>query len=213
MNKAFEIWFADDRAKTGMLIPVDEIEQKIPTFGDACVYRLDEAATDERIAEINGLLKDWVAEHEFKWYRQSDVEEFLEENGIAFEVKSDDYYTPDGKIVYCQGEFGNEDYYDTFAVYTWWDGSSWQNVDRPEPSDDGSYEEVEYDTDDEQCLDEWNGSNYTSGSNGIHHYVVRLGDNRNLMIYRSQWQGEHDEAQIMTDAEYAEYRKERNLDD
>lgn len=211
MNKAFEIWFADDRAETGMLIPVDEIEQKIPTFGDACVYRLDEAATDERIAEINGLLKDWVAEHEFKWYRQSDVEEFLEENGIAFEVKSDDYYTPDGKIVYCQGEFGNEDYYDTFAVYTWWDGSNWKDEQRPDEY--GSVEEVEFDEADENCLDTWNGSNYQSGGTGMHDYMVRLGDGRILMIYRSQWQGDHTEATIFTDEEYAIYRKNRKLDE
>jgi hypothetical protein len=39
MKKQYEIWFSEDRAETGMLIPADEIEEKISTFGDAVVYR------------------------------------------------------------------------------------------------------------------------------------------------------------------------------
>ena len=213
MKRKYEIWFADDRAETGMLIPTDEIEQKISTFGDAAVYRLDEAATDERIAGLMELLEKYVQENDFHWSRQSDVEDFFEEHGIGYETHSDDYYLPEGKIVFCQGTFWNEDIFDTFAIYKWWDGSNWKDVERPEPSDDGCYEEIEFDDADEKCLDEWDGSNYTNGSTGRHDYVVRLGENRNLVIYRSQWQGEHEQAQIMTDAEYAVYRKERNLDD
>ncbi len=213
MKRKYEIWFAEDRAETGMLIPADEIEQKIATFGDAAVYRLDEAATDERIAGLMELLEKYVQENDFHWSRQSDIEDFFEEHGIGYETHSDDYYLPEGKIVFCQGEFWNEDIFDTFAIYKWWDGSNWKDVERPEPSDDGYFEEVEYDEQDEKCLDEWDGNNYTSGSTGRHHYVVRLGEDKNLMIYRSQWQGEHEQAQIMNDAEYAEYRKDRHLDD
>ena len=212
MKRKYEIWFAEDRAETGMLIPADEIEQKIATFGDAAVYRVGEAATVERLAELTESLKRYAQENDFSWSRQSDVDEFFEINGIEYEAYSDDYYLPDGKIVFCQGEFWNEDIFDTFAVYKWWNGSNWKYVERPEPSEDGYFEEVEYDGLEEECLDEWNGSNYTSGSTGRHHYVVRLGDDRNLMIYRSQWEGEHTEAQIMTDSEYADYRKERGLE-
>ena len=213
MKRKYEIWFAKDYAETGMLIPVEEIEQKIATFGDATLYRLDEEATEERIEELNDLVNEYAKENEdFHWSRRSDVEEFLEENEISYDIESDNYYTPNGKIVYCQGEFNNEDYFDTFAIYTWWDGSNWKDIERPEPSDEGYYEEVEFDDDDEECLDEWDGNNYTSGSIGRHHYVVRLGDDRNLMIYRSQWEREHTEAQIMTDSEYADYRKERGLE-
>lgn len=211
MKKAYEIWFAEDRAETGMLIPVSEIEQKVATFGDS-VYRLEEPATDERIAELNRMIENWAKENNFHWSRQSDVEEFFEENGIEYKVHSDDYYVPSGQIVFCQGEFCNENYFDTFAIYTWWDGSNWKDEARPEPSAEGFFEEVEFDESDEECLDEWDGSNYTNGSTGRHDYVVRLGDDRNLMIYRSQWQGEHTEAHIMNDAEYAEYREERGLD-
>ena len=213
MKRQYEIWFNSDNDDTGMLIPVGEIEQKIATFGDATIYRLDETATDERIAELNKLEENWRKEYIYHWSRQSDVETFFEENGIKYETHSDDYYIPEGKIVYCQGEFSNENIFDTFAIYTWWDGSNWKDVERPEPSEDGYYEEVEFDDTDEKCLDEWDGSNYTNGSTGRHDYVVRLGEDKNLMIYRSQWQGEHEQAQIMNDAEYAEYRKDRHLDD
>jgi hypothetical protein len=212
MKKAYEIWFAGDRAETGMLIPVSEIEQKVATFGDATVYRLDEPATDERIAELNRMIEDWAKVNDFHWSRWSDVEEFFGENGIGYKIHSDDYYAPSGNIVYCQGEFYGEDQLDTFAVYTWWDGSNWKDLPRPEPSEEGYFEEVEFNESNEKSLDEWDGNNYTNGSTGRHDYVVRLGDDRNLMIYRSQWQGEHTEAQIMTDVQYAEYCKGRGLD-
>jgi hypothetical protein len=163
---------------------------------------------------LTDLLNAYKADDkDFHWSHRFDVEGFFEVNGIAYETHSDDYYLPDGKIVYCQGEFFNEDIFDTFAIYTWWDGSNWKDVARPEPSEDGYYEEVEFDDDNEECLDVWDGNNYTNGSTGRHDYVVRVGEDRNLMIYRSQWQGEHKQAQIMTDAEYAEYRKDRKLND
>ena len=153
----FEIWRQEDSDELGKLIPISEIEQKICTYGDGTVLRLNEEANPERIKELNQLFEAYKTGNSDKWHKVGG-REFLEDSEIPFEIHDDDYYTPSNKIVFCQGEFCDESYFDTFQVYTWWNGSNWKDEQRPEEY--GSVEEVEYDETDENCLDEWNGSNY-----------------------------------------------------
>lgn len=209
--KKFEIWkMTEHDDEVGMLIPVDEIEQMVGAFGDASVYRLDEKATDERIEELNRQIKEY-AEAEGVRYLHSCALDFLDEKEIEYKGIGDRFYTPEGNIVFAYDEFMSEDILDTFPVYTWWDGSNWKQIERPDEY--GEVTELEYDEDEEECLDEWDGNNYTSGHVGVHHYMVRMGEDRVLMIYRSQWQGDHTTAEILTDAQYAEYRKGRGMDE
>lgn len=209
--KKFEIWkMTEHDDDIGMLIPVDEIGEMASTFGDVMVYRLAEAATDERIEELNRQIMEY-AEAAGERYLPSCASDFLDTEGITYEDIGDRFYTPEGNIVFVCDEFMSEDMLDTFPVYTWWDGSNWKQAERPDEY--GEITELEYEEGAEECLDEWDGSNYTSGYVGIHHYMVRLSKDRVLMIYRSQWQGDHTGAEILTDAQYAEYRKERGMDE
>lgn len=50
-------------------------------------------------------------------------------------------------------------------------------------------------------LDYWDGSNWTSGSTGHHLGITRLRDGRYVLIYGTQWQGERDSAEVVTDEE------------
>ncbi len=47
-------------------------------------------------------------------------------------------------------------------------------------------------------LDFWDGNNYTCGSTGRHKGLTVLQDGRYVLIHGSQWQGERDNAEIIT---------------
>lgn len=47
-------------------------------------------------------------------------------------------------------------------------------------------------------LDHWDGSNWTSGSTGMHKGITRLKDGRYVIICGSQWQGSRDYGYIVT---------------
>ena len=51
------------------------------------------------------------------------------------------------------------------------------------------------------CLDYWDGHNNTSGSPGRHIGITRLADGQYVLIHGTQWQGEHDTAEIVTENE------------
>jgi hypothetical protein len=48
-------------------------------------------------------------------------------------------------------------------------------------------------------LDWWDGSNWTCGSTGRHKGLTRLADGRYVLIHTTQWQGEHDYAEIISE--------------
>lgn len=50
-----------------------------------------------------------------------------------------------------------------------------------------------------QDLDVWNGSNYQNGGTGRHLGITRLADGRYVLIYGSDWQGDTDYAEIVSD--------------
>mgnify|MGYP000885569042 CR=1 FL=1 len=50
-------------------------------------------------------------------------------------------------------------------------------------------------------LDFWDGRNFTCGSVGRHKGITKLKDGRYVIIYGTQWQGERDYAEIVTDEE------------
>ena len=50
-----------------------------------------------------------------------------------------------------------------------------------------------------QNLDYWNGSNWTCGSTGHHRGLTKLKDGRFVLIHGTQWQGERDYADIISE--------------
>lgn len=105
----------------------------------------------------------------------------LEEND--FYLLNDEYFTK-AKVI----ELWNGSKYDTFAVG---DGSF------------GEYETNIIISDDYVTLDEWNGNDFNTGGVGKHQYVTPILDKDGesvfeyLVIYDSQWQGEHTTVDIM----------------
>jgi hypothetical protein len=57
--------------------------------------------------------------------------------------------------------------------------------------------EVDYNAD----LDHWDGHNYSAGSTGRHLGIDQLEDGRYVLIHGTQWQGESDSAEIVSDKE------------
>lgn len=53
-------------------------------------------------------------------------------------------------------------------------------------------------------LDQWDGRNYTCGSTGRHLGVGKLKDGRFYLCHGTQWQGEHDYAEIVSEQEARE---------
>jgi len=52
------------------------------------------------------------------------------------------------------------------------------------------------------CLDHWDGHNWTSGSTGLHLGITRLRKSgKYVLIHGTQWQGEKDRAEVVTDEE------------
>lgn len=49
-----------------------------------------------------------------------------------------------------------------------------------------------------QNLDTWDGRNFTSGSVGRHLGITQLQDGRFVLIHGTQWQGEHDWAEVIS---------------
>ena len=54
-------------------------------------------------------------------------------------------------------------------------------------------------------LDYWNGSNFTCGATGRHRGLTMLKDGSYVLINGTQWQGEQDRAEIITEDEAVEY--------
>lgn len=50
-----------------------------------------------------------------------------------------------------------------------------------------------------QNLDYWDGSNWTCGSTGHHRGLTKLKDGRFVLIHGTQWQGERDYADIISE--------------
>lgn len=49
------------------------------------------------------------------------------------------------------------------------------------------------------CLDHWDGHNWTNGSTGRHLGITRLKNKKFVLIHGTQWQGDKDHAEIVSD--------------
>lgn len=121
-----------------------------------------------------------------------DFEEFEGENIIIYSFN-------DGEFMYAH----DLEFYD---IYTFWDGSNWQNwaVDIEFENINSKYEEI--------TLDEWDGRNNVTGGMGHHAYIKKLKDDKYLITETSQWQGVQDIATIADMDELIEYLKFYNRD-
>jgi len=112
-------------------------------------------------------------------------------------------------------EVCNEDFLEEKRIYRYWDGRNWKTV-----FCDNETEIVI--SDDYVNLDEWDGRNFVTGGVGLHERIYRVYevdgekiDNAYMVLYSSQWQGDHDLAEVMDLEKLQEHLKEidRDLDE
>jgi len=145
----------------------------------------------------------------------SDVIEELNERfnlELDYEVCKEIEEFPDNKTIlfdYNEGKFIYADYFEYYDIYTFWDGSNWQNweVQIDDEDIESNYVRV--------CLDQWDGQNMVTGGIGYHAYVKKIEDDKYLIIESSQWQGSQDIATIADKNELVEYLKiyDRDVDE
>ncbi|HHW90641.1 MAG TPA: hypothetical protein GX745_07065 [Clostridiales bacterium] len=214
--KKMVIWeMEDDR---NYYFEASEIETVID-FTNQCIYKIDGISVGE-IDRLNEALKN-VVERPADEY---ELEDFLKEQGYSdFEIRMlpdlVDYDETNPYVCYdCSYDydFFNILHCDTFEIYRWWDGSNWQTVFCP----DGGAMEITIDENSQNCLDEWDGSNWWSGSKFCHEYVYDVleidgekpAEPTFLVEYSSQWQNSHPSAEVMTEDELREHLEELGRD-
>jgi len=97
-------------------------------------------------------------------------------------------------------------------IYRYWDGSNWKTV--------LCYNETEIViSDDYVNLDEWDGRNFVTGGVGRHEKVYKVYevdgekvDDKFMVLFSSQWQGDHDLAELMDIDELKQHLVEINRD-
>lgn len=187
LKKLFEV-----RGQKFLLDP-DDIEPKI-WAGDNNVYSVKAVGLD--VDALNAALRDYPE----RITDDDDLQDFLQSLNIAAEISGlPEYITPANKIVYDtqSAEFSNLADWENVPYYKWWDGSDWR--------DETSERVTDVEITDSVNLDEWNGHDWQTGGIGSHVSVAKVltedGDKAEgeyLVIYRSQWQGEHTTAEVVS---------------
>lgn len=215
--KKMVIWeMEDDR---NYYFEASEIETVID-FTDQCIYKIDGISIDEidRLNKALGAIDDRPGD-------EYELEDFLDEQGYSdFEISMlPDLVDYDETPYVCfdcsygyEFEFFNILDCEPTQTYRWWDGSNWQTVFCP----DGGAMEITIDENSQNCLDEWDGSNWWSGSKFCHEYVYDVleidGEKPEeptfLVVYTCQYQDSHPSAEIMTEDELREHLEELGRD-
>lgn len=196
----------------GLLIDPEDVEE-VCNFCDYSVATIDLPVSEKK--KLNKLLEEKEAEI----YDYCDLEDFLEENGYQnVEIDSlEDYPVCEEKLCF---DFQEKEFFDlaecyTERIYRYWNGSNWKTV-----FCDNETEIVI--SDDYVNLDEWDGRNFVTGGVGLHERIYRVYevdgekvDNAYMVLYSSQWQGDHDLAEVMDLEKLQEHLKEidRDLDE
>lgn len=187
------------------LIDLDSIKKKAILTDDT--YLEIENVGDLTVDELNDCLEKIIEEDGSNKNIDCDVIEGLNERfelDLSYRMCKDTEEFPDSNTIlysYNEGEFLYADYLEYYDIYTFWDGSNWQNweVQIDDENIESNYVKV--------CLDQWDGRNMVTGGMGYHAYVKKLDNDKYLIIESSQWQGSQDIATIADKNELVEYLK------
>lgn len=194
------------------LIDADDITKKAILFDDSClkIGNTKELTPDNLNEYLNIVIEEDGSNNNIS---DSYLVDYLNER-FNLELNNElcsDYETfEDKEIIYSFNEqefmYGND--LEFSDIYTFWDGSNWQNweVQIDDEDIESNYVRV--------CLDQWDGRNMVTGGIGYHAYVKKIEDDKYLIIESSQWQGSQDIATIADKNELVEYLKiyDRDVD-
>lgn len=209
--KKFQIWentslkdATGDYTCGGLLVPEEEIVQSATLHGGT-YYLIPGLSLDATDSLTKALAGDSI-------YDESDLREFLTEQGVKFDSIdiASDFETIRSIVCYDTQERYFSDLADFYAepTYQWWDGSNWKIE---YCGDEITVTEVTVEDDTCQNLDEWDGSNWkTGGTNFYHEDVFRVleldgekVENMYLLREYDQYESNHDTARILTADELA----------
>ena len=187
------------------LINADDIIKKAILINDSClkIGNTKELTPDDLNEYLNIVIEEDGSNNNIS---DSYLVNYLNEK-FNLELNSEfcsDFETfEDKEIIYSFNEqefmYGND--LEFSDIYTFWDGSNWQNweVQIDDENIESNYVKV--------CLDQWDGRNMVTGGIGYHAYVKKLDNDKYLITESSQWQGSQDIATIADKNELVEYLK------
>lgn len=200
----YRIW-KNDNQEVGLLIKENKIEQAIDTGESVLIIR---GVGLDMIDSLNEKYQEWVKTDDGYRIRFADhMAAFLEDvagiEGATVE-HADLFVEPEEVVAFHTEEqtFWNlADSYTT-DIYRWWDGSNWRTEFYGEHVAETLCVTI---SDDYVNLDEWDGRNRVTGGMGHHTRVYRVieldGEKPEeptfLINYWSQWQGDHETAEIV----------------
>lgn len=204
----------------GYIYTADKIENAVD-LSDQSFYK---TGLDPREYDAESL-NSKLAEFNKKDFNIYDTKEMLTEFFISIGIVADitdcaDYEELKEEIIYDWNneEFTNLGNFDEIKYISYLDsGTNFQK--HINNSYNTIITELTVNTDEEKCLDKWDGRNMVTGGVGLHEYIniITELDGENItdtyLIHRaSQWQGERDTAKVMTKDEVIEYLKEIGRD-
>lgn len=198
MKKSYELWYVDNgdaSDKTGYLVDTADLSEAFFT-GNIDFMTVETDATKdtahETCEDLARRFAEWQKEND-----DNDVINFLDDAGINHSYTDDWFYPSESWVTYngIDHAFVAACDYDLVTTYRHWDGHNHIVWERPD-----DYDEIEYDSETEISLDRWNGSNFQYGGTGLHAGYAKLEDGRYLVVYRSQWEGDHTIAEIVDEA-------------
>lgn len=193
MSMRYRIWEFYDRKEAFLIL--DKDVKEVAVTADTMLV---EGITVSEIDDLNEKMKVWKEENN-DWIRDpDDLREWLRDvagiQGQAEVEWAGDFEDVKEIVVYCGGSFEDLRYYDRTFIYVWWDGNNYVT----ETIDSIKEETIVTISNDYVSLDEWDGSNYTTGGHGDHARVYKVFEldgvtvtDMYLIEEWSQWQGSH----------------------
>jgi hypothetical protein len=203
-----ETWLEGDLGAK-KIVNIDEVKKVVDLY-QSTVYtitNIDITEADKLNQKLKQFLKDDCLDCSI------DLERFLKSEGYSdFEIDfCGNIESPKDILVFCDefmgNEFGNLADYETIDYYKYWNGSNWIEV-FPESITEVDISENYINIDET----DFNG-NITTGGTGRHCRIYRVLNSDDYLInYISQWQNEHETAEIMNITEIENLLEDNNRD-
>lgn len=209
-----QIWKRDGLYEKSILIPESEVEERANVPYETILV---EGVDAEKFDEYD-LSKKFEA---FKEENSDDLEEFF--SSLGYEVTTK-WLQPFPKLTnvlaYDQesASFYIPAHAERIRVYGYWDGSNWREI---AADDTFTVTEVEC-SENKVSLDEWDGSNLSTGGRFNHQYVRKIHkmdddpvEDKYLLVSYTDWQGSLPEGTILSRDELIHHLEDlgRNVDE